>query len=585
MNKFILVILFCLSGFLSYGQDVEETIKKIKELPNQDPLMVNGSLNASSVFYKAYGIKPRRDPFYWVINANITFSIYNKITIPFSATFTQQDKNFTNGLDKFSQPFNQFGLSPRYKWLTVHAGYRVMNFSEYTYSGTMFLGGGVEIKPEKSLVSGEAFYGRLVKAVPTGGIDGVVVSLPAYKRMGGGAKVVLGTQENNVDLIFFKAKDDKFSIPFDTSLTVTPGENQVLGISTKQKIGKLVSVEGDFAYSMYTDNLFQEVTRIEGFTYVNQIYAIRPSSSFNKAMNAGINFNPVNNYRLGFKYKRIDPDYKTMGAIFLVNDVEEYSINNNLSLVKNKLNVSASVGIQHNNLDKLQSQTSRRVIGSLNTTYKFTEQFNAGVNYSNFSSNTIPVRLGLSDTIKLLQLTQSGGLMSNFSFGKENIRHNLNFNSNYQESGGNKQETTSNAMAAVNYSMLFQKEALNVTAGIMVNESKSVGIITQSYGPTLALTKAFLNKKLKVTASCNYQIANSGGKNVFNNLVAIAGANYTISKWISCKVDYNLLNRESHLANSPGFTETRFNISVIGNFNAGVKQFMKNRNNGGQNQK
>lgn len=577
MNKFILGILFCFIGIASSAQDVEESIKKIKELPNQDPLTMNGSLNASSVFYKAYGIKPRRDPFYWVINANLTFSLYNKITIPFSATFTQQDKNFTNGLDKFSQPFNQFGLSPRYKWLTVHAGYRVMSFSEYTYSGTMFLGGGVEIKPEKSLVSGEAFYGRLVKAVPTGGIDGVVVSLPAYKRMGGGAKVVLGTSDNSVDLIFFKAKDDKFSIPFDTSLTVTPAENQVLGISTKQKIGKMVSVEGDFAYSMYTDNLFQDVTRIEEFTYVNQIYAIRPSSSFNKAMTAGINFSPFTNYRFGFKYKRIDPDYKTMGAIFLVNDVEEYSVNNNLSLVKNKLNISASVGFQQNNLDKLQSQTSKRFIGSLNTTYKFTEQFNAGVNYSNFSSNTIPVRLGLSDTIKLLQLTQSGGVMSNYSFGKENIKHNLNFTSNYQESGGNKQETTNNMMAAVSYSMLFQKTGFNVVGGIMVNQSQSVGITTQSYGPTLALTKTFLNKKLKVNASANYQVANSGGKNIFNNLVGIAGANYTITKWISCKVDYNLLNRESHVANSPGFTETRLNVSVISNFNTGVKRFMKEK--------
>jgi hypothetical protein len=211
----------------------------------------------------------------------------------------------------------------------------------------------------------------------------------------------------------------------------------------------------------------------------------------------------------------------------------------------------------------------------LNTTYKFTEQFNAGVNYSNFSSNTIPVRIGLSDTIQLLQLTQSGGVMSNFSFGKQNVKHNLNFNSNYQESGGNKQETTSNLMASVNYSLLFQREALNMVTGIMVNESKSVGIITQSYGPTLALTKAFFNKKLKLTASGNYQIANSGGKNIFNNLVAIAGANYAINKWISCKVDYNLLNRESNLANSPGFTETRLNVSVISNFNTSTKKLFK----------
>jgi hypothetical protein len=89
------------------------------------------------------------------------------------------------------------------------------------------------------------------------------------------------------------------------------------------------------------------------------------------------------------------------------------------------------------------------------------------------------------------------------------------------------------------------------------------------------VTKAFLNKKLKVNVSANYQVANSAGKNVFNNLVAIAGANYTITKWLMCKLDYNLLNRESHLANSPGFTETRFNISVISNFSTGMKKLIK----------
>lgn len=561
-------------GHHYYAQDVEQTLKNVKDIPKQDPFAVNGSLSMSSVFYQAFGIKPRRDPFYWVINANLTFSLFNKISVPFSATFTQQDKNFSNGLDKFSQPFNQFGLSPKYKWLTIHAGYRVMDFSEFTYSGTMFLGGGVEIKPEKSLVSASGFYGRLVKAIPVGGINGIVVSLPAYNRMGGGSKLRVGTEDNNADLIFFKAKDDKYSIPFDTAIKITPAENQVIGISTKQKINKLISVEGNFSYSMYTDNLFQELTRIEGFTYVNQIYTVRPSSSFNRAITAAVNFSPEK-FKFGFKYKLIDPDYKTMGAIFLANDVEEYSLNSNFSLMKNKLNISSSAGLQQNNLDKIQSYTSKRIIGSLNTSYNFTEHLNAGVNYSNFSSNTIPVRFGTSDTIKLVQLTQSGGLVSNLSFGKKDIKHNLNFNSNYQESGGNKQQKTNNIMAALSYNMVFQKLAFNIATGVLVNNSTSNNIITQSYGPMLSVSKSLLNKKLKLSATGNYQVSNSNKKNIFNNLSALGGISYTLNKWMSFKMDYNFLSRKSHVANSSSFSEHRLNLTLLSNFNASSKKIFK----------
>lgn len=574
MYKYKIGIVFFLIGFAASAQDVEQTIKNIKELPKQDPLTVNGSLSASTVSYKVFGIPPRRDPFYWVINANLTFTILNKVSVPFSATFTQQDKNYSNGLDKFSQPYNQFGLSPKYKWLTVHAGYRAMNFSEFTYSGTIFLGGGVEIKPEQSLVSGAAFYGRLVKAVPTGGIDGIVVSLPAYNRMGGGGKVRIGNEDNNVDVIFFKAMDDKYSIPFDTSLTVTPAENQVMGITTKQKLGKLFNVEGDFSYSMYTDNLFQDVIKIERFTYINQIYEARPSTSFNKAITAAINFTP-DKFRIGLKYKRIDPDYKTMGSIFLANDVEEYSINNNFSLMSNKLNVSSSLGLQQNNLDKMQSYTSKRIIGSLNTSYNFTEQLNAGINYSNFSSNTIPVRFGISDTIKLIQLTQSGGIISNYSFGEEDIKYALNFNSSYQESGGNKQALTSNIMLSASYNMLFQRLGFNVTAGMIVNQSKMNNMSTQSYGPMLSASKSLLNKKLKLIATGNYQVANSSGKKIFNNIVALAGANYTLNKWLSFKMDYTVLNRASAIASTPSFTENRLNVSILSIFNTGSKKIFK----------
>ena len=61
-----------------------------------------------------------------------------------------------------------------------------MSFSPYTLSGHEFLGGGVELTPDKIPFKFSAMYGRLQKATEPDTLSGD----PSYKRMGGGFKVV-----------------------------------------------------------------------------------------------------------------------------------------------------------------------------------------------------------------------------------------------------------------------------------------------------------------------------------------------------------------------------------------------------------
>ena len=73
--------------------------------------------------------------------------------MPFSLTWYNHSKK-----GSFYQPFNQFGISPTYKWLKVHLGYRNLTFSEFTLSGYTFLGAGVEATPGKFRFG--AVYGK-----------------------------------------------------------------------------------------------------------------------------------------------------------------------------------------------------------------------------------------------------------------------------------------------------------------------------------------------------------------------------------------------------------------------------------------
>lgn len=554
------------------AQDVEQSVKMAKTTLKEDPLAVKGSVGISSVAYKAYGIAPRRDPFYWIFNANMSLTLFNKVSLPFTAVVTQQDKNYSSGLDKFSQPFNQFGISPHYRWLTIHAGFRSLEFSEYTLSGAMFLGGGVEINPKKSLVSGAAFFGRFEKAIPKGGVDGIVVSLPAYERWGGGGKIKVGSETNYGEFIFLKIRDDIHSLAYDTSLSITPQENQIFALSSKQKITKWLSANGDIAYSMHTKNLYEDIYKIERFTYLNQIYSPRASSHYDKSITAGLDFTP-GTYKLGIKYKRVDPDYKTLGAIFLTNDIEEISLNTGLTFLRNKISISAACGLQRNNLDNIQLVTSQRAIGSLNVSYNINPNFNLSANYSNFSSNTLPVRDVFTDSIKFVQLTQNGGLNANYFFGKGKIKHGLANSTTYQESGGNKQGLTTFFNETFSYNAAISKLGLALTLAVLYNKATNEGqAATEGFGPNFGIQKSLYKNKIRLQLTAGFQNTFTDREALNKNQNYAFNFSFTVDRHQSLKANYSLLRKEALKQNTQEFSEVRASLVYVYNFGVKTKK-------------
>ena len=193
------MLLFCGLGFQlvaltdSFAQDLSNIDKK-------NPVKVTGGISATQTFYYAQGIQNRRDPYYWMLNANLNVDILG-LNIPFSATQSEQNRSYT-------QPFNTYGISPRYKSVTAHMGYRSLPFSNYTLGGNMFLGAGVEIAPSASLIKFSVLYGRFTKAVAVQETEGAISGTPAFERMGYGGKVSIGKINHSIDLILFHGKDN-----------------------------------------------------------------------------------------------------------------------------------------------------------------------------------------------------------------------------------------------------------------------------------------------------------------------------------------------------------------------------------------
>ncbi|MFN3875640.1 MAG: hypothetical protein ACK4L7_06980, partial [Flavobacteriales bacterium] len=130
----LLVACAALAHASSMAQDLERVGTK-------GGVSLTGGLSAFGAVYTTDLDAPRLAPFSWGTSGRLNLSLY-ELQIPLSFVFSEKERDFR-------QPFNQYGLSPRYKWATAHIGHRTMHFSELTMSGQRFLGGGLEMTQGK----------------------------------------------------------------------------------------------------------------------------------------------------------------------------------------------------------------------------------------------------------------------------------------------------------------------------------------------------------------------------------------------------------------------------------------------------
>ena len=160
---------------LASAQDIEQVAK-------EKPFDYTGSVGGSFSTYSVDGIAPQSNPYFWNLYGNLTPIVYG-FKLPFRFVVGRQERTF-------DKPFIQMGISPTYKWITLHAGVRNMMFSKYTLANHSFAGAGIELTPGKWRFS--AMYGRFRKAVEYDSTDVNSEYRVQYKRMGYGVKAGYG---------------------------------------------------------------------------------------------------------------------------------------------------------------------------------------------------------------------------------------------------------------------------------------------------------------------------------------------------------------------------------------------------------
>ena len=348
------ILILLLTGlnvcFTAFAQDLEN-------IKSQKPFTWQGSIGASLNFYTSTEPVYTQPPYAWNVYGNFTGNLYG-VALFVSFLVNQYGKSYSN-------PFTQFGISPTYKWAKLHLGYRNIAFSPLTFDGQSFRGAGVELTP--GILRFAAFAGRLNKSVNEDTTSGRL-TMPQYSRKGYGVKLGIGNAANYFDLIYFSAKDDSGSAKVLNKFTpVRPQENTVLGSSFKITLLKRIVLTTDAAISGLAQDMAYEKDSLESSSSgsLDKFLSANASTTVAWAGQTSLAFN-LNKVQTTIGYRRVQPDFKSLGTPYMLNDIELLSLSNNFSLSKGRLNIATSLGRQHNNLNNRLASELKTTTGNVN---------------------------------------------------------------------------------------------------------------------------------------------------------------------------------------------------------------------------
>ena len=537
------MLLFCAS--------IPSVAQNIESIGREKPFSVNGGISINQIFYKSRGVTALRDPYTYFASGNINFSFYGwSVPLTFGVS---------NGNTSFSQPFNRYALHPTWKWINLHAGYTSMSFSPYTVNGHIFLGTGVDLTPEGNWKV-SALYGRFLKPVEA---DTARQTTPAFQRMGYAMKVSYNDEGNTADLIIFRATDDETSIarPPD-SLRIAPQENLVVSMAGSKRLFRKLVVRGEMAASALTrDQRAEKTTSDHALAMSSALFQPRLSSAYYRAFKTSADYEH-NGWVIGAGYERIDPGYQTLGAYYFNNDLENITINASGAMKEGKLNVAASAGVQHDNVDKAKISTMRRIVSSFNFNYMPSPHMNVSGTWSSFGTYT-NIRSQFEsinqltpydnlDTLNFTQISRNASLSGMYSIpGLERRKQSVSLNISWQKASDRQAglpQYSGNTFCNLNAGYAVTISPGNTTtAAITVNATVNNGeaMRTRTMGPTASFTRSFLNRKIRTIFSSSWN------KTYHNGSSGNSIANCRLNGAVSIRDSHNV-NMSAVLARRTG---------------------------------
>ncbi len=492
------------------------------------PFTASGSFSVRSVMMSGGNALKGGNPNSIMLSGSPTISIYG-FDIPLSFNLSPQTKSF-------QQPFNQFGASPKYKWVTLHAGYTNLNYNPFTLAGHTIYGMGFDIAPKKFRFG--IMKGRLSAATT---IDTISQSLQpvSFSRKGIAGHIGFVGNKNSIDLSIVIAEDDSSSVGANLSSIsqrygkeITPAGNAAIGITSKLLLSKNISWEGNYAVSVYTrdvrnPSLNDKLSNTDLRNVSKKLVQVNQSTELYDALQTSIAYKS-RLFGLKLRYLRILPDFKSMGAYFINSDVQNLTIIPSAILFKKKLNATGSIGLQKDNLKGVKRTTSNRVIGSLSLNAMLSKKMMIAGNYNNYAINQVANVQRIADTFRVTQSTQNLNITpiytsiknknSNTIMGNLNLNTLNDFNTSYALNAQSR--TLKTLTALLSFRRLLSKPKLSYTIGANYTAVNGFALNDKNIGGTLGIDKTLKNDRISIGFTNTIL---TGKRNNNNTLTASAG--------------------------------------------------------------
>jgi hypothetical protein len=530
----------------AYAQD-------LSDISEAKPFTISGSLSIQGQHFhspgSAYSERPDLTGYLFF---SPTIGIYG-IELPFSVYLTTNQT-------QFRQPFNEFGVSPRYKSITAHLGYRSVQYSQYTLASERWLGVGGDLRLPVLRLS--AMYGRFKAAAEE---DTTIHAPRIYKRTGYAFKVGFGNDGNYVDLNYFHGRDDSASLPAEpVPSTVHPSENVVLGLLTHFGLFEgAITVDGEIAGSVFTRDLSApEIDLTDVPDFARNLMAVNSSTRFNLAMRGSIGYSS-RPFRLSLKYERVEPDFESMGVGYITGDHEDITVAPMLNLIR-ELRLSGSIGIRRNNLLDTRLTTTHRLISSAGIAWQPSVDFGIDARYSNYSTNSTDGRIRVTDTTRIENVSQMISIAPRYTFGPQESRHTFSLllmRQIYDDRNILTGALTNNNSTNVTltYSTMLDEFGINASTGY--SRSESATYQNTVYNVSGGVTKDFFEKSLFLSLNASLTSARTSAERSTQIFPAVSASyrltendSFTLNSQASFSSRSNTLTREFN--SSLGYTRT-----------------------------
>jgi hypothetical protein len=503
------------------------------------PVKITGTMG---ITYEGYGLnlKPTGSNFYtprrpWNqvrFNFAPTLQFSKDFSIPLNFNFSAIPTNFAGpyaGLKNqtigqfLTNPANNFGLNPKYKWAELLLGTQYIKYSNLSTGDLGIFGAGFNLHPGNFIVN---FF----TGVSQQGVNSIILPPPgttgAFKR--NHYMFQLGNEiEGNYKAAFnfSKAKDDINSVTSPPS-TVLPQEGFTMSLIIDKYFKKGWFLNLEAAQSWFTKdvnqplNLLTELTTfkpfIEGRTSTNKDYA----GTF-------IVGKKSTNLDLSYSLKYIGAGFQTMGYPMMQSDHLDNTINTRFNAFKNKVNVTASVGQRINNVSNTTTKATQ-FLGNLNWFTQFNDRFSLNVNYNNFGFQTAAG----SNAFGIRNVSNDLGINPIYTWSNTTMSNVISFSYNYSKYDerdifGTTTSNNTNTILVSYIPVFFQKELTPDFSFMYFNN------VTTTFKNTLATISSSLGiplqkNKIQLRGQLQYTMGKIQNYTANNNIIA------------SCTIDWKL---------------------------------------------